>query len=128
VLDEFQVVLHSPDSIAPVGVLHPTTFHLEKKDSNSLEKKEPGLVFEVQGDGPNTPESTRQPDNGTVEHTRNRVSLSKTGKENTFSICCWLEDSSQSSTGNSRIKLNLQVALPHELDICFSLNRSERRS
>jgi len=128
VLDEFQVVLHSPDSIAPVGVLHPTTFHLEKKDSNSLEEKEPGLVFEVQGDGPNTPESTCQPDNGTVEHTRNRVSLSKTGKENTFSICCWLEDSSQSSTGNSRIKLNLQVALPHELDICFSLNRSERRS
>ncbi|KAH0881578.1 hypothetical protein HID58_068972 [Brassica napus] len=108
VLDEFQVVLHSPDSIAPVGVLHPTTFHLEKKDSNSLEKKEPGLVFEVQGDGPNTPESTRQPDNGTVEHTRNRVSLSKTGKENTFSICCWLEDSSQSSTG---LREDLETAL-----------------
>ena len=111
-LDEFEVKLHSPDSIAPVGVLHPTVFHLEKKgdpDSNSLEK-EPGLVFEVQGDGPSTPESTRQRDSGTVEHTRNRVHLSKTGKENTFSICCWLEDSSQSSTGNSRIKLNLQVA------------------
>ncbi|CAF2103262.1 BnaA05g32960D [Brassica napus] len=101
VLDEFEVKLHSPDSIAPVGVLHPTVFHLEKKgdpDSNSLEK-EPGLVFEVQGDGPSTPDSTRQRDSGTVEHTRNRVHLSKTGKENTFSICCWLEDSSQSSTG-----------------------------
>ncbi|KAF3583875.1 hypothetical protein F2Q69_00032416 [Brassica cretica] len=102
VLDEFQVVLHSPDSIAPVGVLHPTTFHLEKKDSNSLEEKEPGLVFEVQGDGPNTPESTHQRDNravDVVEHTRNGVHLSKTGKENTFSICCWLEGSSESSTG-----------------------------
>ncbi|KAJ0237093.1 Diphthamide synthase [Hirschfeldia incana] len=112
VLDEFQVVLHSPDSIAPVGVLHPTTFHLEKKgnpDSDSLEEKEPVLVFEVQGDGgPNTPESTHQPDNGTVEHTRNRVSLSKTGKENTFSICCWLEDSSESSTG---LKEDLETVL-----------------
>ncbi|KAF8107716.1 hypothetical protein N665_0118s0080 [Sinapis alba] len=107
VLDEFQVVLHSPDSIAPVGVLHPTTFHLEKKgnpDSDSLEK-EPGLVFEVQGDGPNTPESTRQVDNGTVEHKRNRVNLSKTGKENTFSICCWL---SESSTG---VKEDLETVL-----------------
>jgi diphthine-ammonia ligase len=26
-----QVVLHSPDSIAAVGVLHPTTFHIEHK-------------------------------------------------------------------------------------------------
>jgi diphthine-ammonia ligase len=26
-----QVVLHSPDSIAPVGVLHPTAFHIEHK-------------------------------------------------------------------------------------------------
>ncbi|WZZ79906.1 LOW QUALITY PROTEIN: hypothetical protein YC2023_100478 [Brassica napus] len=102
VLDEFEVKLDSPDSIAPVGVLHPTVFHLEKKDSNSLEEKEPGLVFEVQGDGHNTPESTHQRDNRTVdiiEHTRNRVSLSKTGKENTFSICCWLEGYSESSTG-----------------------------
>ncbi|CAA7041137.1 unnamed protein product [Microthlaspi erraticum] len=99
VLDEFQVVLHSPDCIAPVGVLHPSTFHLEKKEnpeSNSLEGGS-GLVFEVQGDGPNTPESTRQQDDGNVglvEHTRNRLHLSKTEKDNTFSICCWLEDSS----------------------------------
>ncbi|XP_018493054.1 diphthine--ammonia ligase isoform X2 [Raphanus sativus] len=111
VLDEFEVKLHSPDSIAPVGVLHPTIFHLEKKgnaDSNSVEE-EPGLVFEVQGDGPNTPESTCQLDNGIVEHTRTRVNLSKTGKENTFSICCWLEeDSSESSTG---LKEDLETVL-----------------
>ncbi|KAF8054057.1 hypothetical protein N665_1354s0017 [Sinapis alba] len=111
VLDEFEVKLHSPDSIAPVGVLHPTIFHLEKKgsaDSNSVEEEEPGLVFEVQGDGPNTPEPTCLLDNGivdVVEHTRNRVNLSKTGKENTFSICCWLEDS---STG---VKEDLETVL-----------------
>ncbi|KAG5405387.1 hypothetical protein IGI04_011506 [Brassica rapa subsp. trilocularis] len=100
VLDEFEVKLHSPDSIAPVGVLHPTIFHLEKKgstDSSSLEN-EPGLVFEVQGDGPNTTEATRQLDNGIVDHTRTRVNLSKTGKDNTFSIFCWLEDFSESPT------------------------------
>lgn len=103
-LDEYQVVLHSRDSIAPVGVLHPSKFHLEKKGhsgSNSLE--EPGRVFEVQGDGPNLSDSTRQQDNGIVdlvEHSRNRLHLSKTEKESTFSICCWLEDSSQSSAGN----------------------------
>ncbi|KAL0717698.1 hypothetical protein Bca4012_067020 [Brassica carinata] len=113
VLDEFEVKLHSPDSIAPVGVLHPTIFHLEKKgnaDSNSVEE-EPGLVFEVQGDGPNTTESTCQLDNGivdVVEHTRTKVNLSKTGKDNTFSICCWLEDSRESSTG---LKEDLETVL-----------------
>ena len=103
-LDEFEVKLHSPDSIAPVGVLHPTIFHLEKKgstDSSSLEN-EPGLVFEVQGDGPNTTEATRQLDNRIVDHTRTRVNLSKTGKDNTFSIFCWLEDFSESPTGSSK--------------------------
>lgn len=108
-LDEFQVVLHSPDCIAPVGVLHPSTFHLEKKEnpeSHTLEGGS-GLVFEVQGDGPNTSESTRQQDDVNVdlaEHTRNRLHLSKTEKDNTFSICCWLEDS---STGNSKIRMKL---------------------
>ncbi|KAL1211604.1 hypothetical protein V5N11_023609 [Cardamine amara subsp. amara] len=113
VLDEFQVVLHSPDSIAPVGVLHPSTFHLEKKGhpgSTSLEKEQ-GLVFEVHGDGLNRSESTHQQDNGIVdlvEHTRDRLHLSKTEKENTFSICCWLEDSSESSTG---LKEDLETVL-----------------
>ncbi|AAF63779.1 unknown protein [Arabidopsis thaliana] len=102
VLDEYQVVLHSPDSIAPVGVLHPSTFHLEKKgnpDSHSPEE-ESSLVSEVLGDGPNTSDSTRQRDNGIVdlvEHTSNRLHISRAEKHNTFSICCWLEDSSESS-------------------------------
>lgn len=30
-----QVVLHSPDSIAPVGVLHPTAFHVECKQQTA---------------------------------------------------------------------------------------------
>ncbi|WVZ08430.1 hypothetical protein V8G54_021776 [Vigna mungo] len=31
VLDEHQVVMHSSDAIAPVGILHPLAFHLENK-------------------------------------------------------------------------------------------------
>lgn len=122
-LDEFQVVLHSQDSIAPVGVLHPSTFHLEKKGhpgSDSLEEEQ-GLVFEVHGDGPNRSESTHQQDNGLVEHKRDRLHLSKTEKENTFSICCWLEDSSESSTGNSINRPNLQDSSASVLYICSIL-------
>eukprot|EP00897_Mesotaenium_endlicherianum_P003092 jgi/Mesen1/2810/ME000172S01960 len=36
VLDKFDVVLHSPGSIASVGVLHPTAFHLEAKAGRQL--------------------------------------------------------------------------------------------
>ena len=31
VLDEWQTCLHSPDTFAPVGVLHPVSFHIELK-------------------------------------------------------------------------------------------------
>jgi len=49
VLDDFEVALHSPDQIAPVGVLHPTKFHLESKDASSgkLSPDLPSLVFDV---------------------------------------------------------------------------------
>ncbi|WMV51849.1 hypothetical protein MTR67_045234 [Solanum verrucosum] len=55
VLDEFQIVLHSPDSIAPVGILHPLAFHLENKvesiSSNGIdEASNLDTVFEVEGD------------------------------------------------------------------------------
>ncbi|XP_010558739.1 PREDICTED: diphthine--ammonia ligase isoform X2 [Tarenaya hassleriana] len=105
VLDEFQVVLHSPDSIAPVGVLHPSKFHLEKKEtsvSNSPEHKS-DVVFEVQEEFcPCISETTHQPDNGIsdlVERTRDRLRISKSEKDNTLSICCWLEDLSESLSG-----------------------------
>lgn len=54
-LDEFQIVLHSPDSIAPVGILHPLAFHLENKvesiSSNGIdEASNLDTVFEVEGD------------------------------------------------------------------------------
>ncbi|GFP82963.1 diphthine--ammonia ligase [Phtheirospermum japonicum] len=48
VLDKFEVVLHSPDQIAPVGVLHPLEYHLEKKlVSLSNEKSNEVTVEEI---------------------------------------------------------------------------------
>ncbi|CAI8613654.1 unnamed protein product [Vicia faba] len=57
VLDKYQIVMHSSDSIAPVGVLHPLAFHLENKvDTQSLKTVDKihesctqtvGPVFEV---------------------------------------------------------------------------------
>lgn len=49
VLDEFTVRLHSPDTIAPVGVLHATEFHLEYK---SIEPNPglPGTLLDVTND------------------------------------------------------------------------------
>lgn len=51
VMDTFDIILHSPDSIAPVGVLHPSKFHLQCKTLESS-SKQPGLtpcVREVEG-------------------------------------------------------------------------------
>lgn len=62
-LDEYQIVLHSSDSIAPVGILHPSGFHVEQKlkaeplnesedDSraNGVSSESMDSVYEVQGD------------------------------------------------------------------------------
>ncbi|XWS64763.1 hypothetical protein CRYUN_Cryun05aG0031400 [Craigia yunnanensis] len=111
VLDEFQVVLHSSDSIAPVGVLHPLKFHLERKVSSSLSGNDKTndlcgenmtSVFEVQGENPQEHralcESVLEVTD-LVEVSSNRLHLSKTEKDSTFSICCWLQDPSEPSAG-----------------------------
>lgn len=60
VLDEFKVVMHSSDSIAPVGILHPVSFHLKYKEKTSSlgicdntnlvdHEKIIGFKFHVQG-------------------------------------------------------------------------------
>eukprot|EP00258_Populus_trichocarpa_P022875 XP_024438894.1 diphthine--ammonia ligase isoform X1 [Populus trichocarpa] len=122
VLDEFQTVLHSPGSIASVGVIHPLAFHLENKDTvisldndkasdSSLEKK--GSVFVVQGDFPQRSQATCQSNSETtnlVEVRDDRIYISKTKKDNIFSICCWLQDSCKTSAGSHE---DLAVVLKH---------------
>lgn len=111
-LDEFQVVLHSADSIAPVGVLHPLAFHLEYKagsaslsgrreTENSIQEKT-GLVFEVQGECPQNSEAMCLPVaevTDSVEVTDNRLNISRRKKDNAFSICCWLQETQKTSAG-----------------------------
>ncbi|KAK3200759.1 hypothetical protein Dsin_024174 [Dipteronia sinensis] len=112
VLDEFQVVLHSADSIAPVGVLHPLAFHLEKKESspslNGSQRTEDfcgektGSVFEVQGDHTERREATCQSVaevTDLVKVNNHKIHISRTKKDNTFSICCWLQDPLKTSAG-----------------------------
>lgn len=112
VLDEFKVVLHSSDPIAPVGILHPLAFHLEKKEeshylsgidkTSKISKEKEGFVFEVQGDCLQSCEATFKSAAEVVELdevAENRVRISRTKSDNTFSICCWLQDSCQTSTG-----------------------------
>ncbi|XP_016490242.2 LOW QUALITY PROTEIN: diphthine--ammonia ligase [Nicotiana tabacum] len=109
-LDEFQIVLHSSDAIAPVGIVHPLAFHLEKKmeskSSNAIDEVSNVFqgnvdkVFEVQGDAHQEGEavdefvaiSSKQPDVSKEE-----LKFSKTMKDDIFSISCWLQDSCKNS-------------------------------
>lgn len=107
-LDDFQVVLHSPDAIAPVGVLHPLAFHLEHKTesigssrTNDVGRGETS-VCEVQDDCllncETTSESVDVVSNlGAV--TDYEIKISKSKKDDMFSICCWLPNSCRTSTG-----------------------------
>lgn len=112
-LDEFQVVLHSSDSIAPAGVLHPLAFHVERKKahcslpgSDKTEEFSPeniGSVFEVQGDCSQTRDTTSQSAvevTDLIEIAENKLHISKTQKDDTFSISCWLQDSHKCSSGS----------------------------
>ncbi|KAI3748450.1 hypothetical protein L6452_11521 [Arctium lappa] len=110
VLDEFQLVLQSSNSIAPVGFLHPLAFHCEDKpksvsvsDSNrsngfSLENME--SVIEVQSECLEIVEEKCRPSDvgfDLAELEKHKPHISKTGKENIFSMSCWLQDSSETS-------------------------------
>ncbi|XP_056698919.1 diphthine--ammonia ligase isoform X2 [Spinacia oleracea] len=121
VLDDFQVILHSPDSIAPVGVLHPLAYHLESKglsidsgDSNinngiSLDGNG---IYEIEGDCSLHAEQSQISKSLSVmiEKTTYHLQMSKTDRGDTFSICCWLQDLHRSSTG---LQSDLEVVLSH---------------
>lgn len=49
VLDAWQLVLHSADSVAPVGVLHATHFHLLSKSVASVADLVPEIIDVPQG-------------------------------------------------------------------------------
>lgn len=110
VLDKFEIVLHSPDQIAPVGVLHPLEYHLEKKlaslsdiDNNKINEESVGefnLVHEVVGDFQDilkAPSAKNDVTSDLVVSTKQELRISKSKKENAFSITCWLQDAMKTS-------------------------------
>ncbi|XP_022149928.1 diphthine--ammonia ligase isoform X2 [Momordica charantia] len=115
VLDEYKVMMHSSDSIAPVGILHPVSFHLEYKaktssvgicdNSKSVDDEKMDLLFEIQGDCFNSCDTLQSIADATgasnilddVPDDRLQISCSR--MHNTFSICCWLQDSCGTSQG-----------------------------
>ncbi|XP_077228818.1 endoribonuclease isoform X2 [Tasmannia lanceolata] len=114
VLDDFQVVLHSSNSIAPVGVLHPSAFHLEHKEESTyfsnnsrtsdVGSEKVGYVHEVQGNcvpeyGVRCQSSEPTSDFHTVADKKLQISRTTRG---TFSIGCWIQDSSGPSKGLQR--------------------------
>ncbi|KAK7286577.1 hypothetical protein RJT34_21665 [Clitoria ternatea] len=105
VLDEYKVVMHSSDAIAPVGILHPLAFHLENKaDVQSLKSQDNihgiclqkvGSIFEVK-DSLEECEATCKPvDYGPdpIDDIDHKFKISRTNNKSTFSICCSLQDS-----------------------------------
>lgn len=111
-LDEFQVVLHSSDFIAPVGILHPLKYHLEHKEEstsvtdcntrNDAYQEEMDSVCEVQGNCLQRCEAKSQPTDVAVDAFKvkaHKLHISKTKKSNIFSISCWMEDSCKTSVG-----------------------------
>ncbi|GMG99571.1 hypothetical protein Nepgr_001411 [Nepenthes gracilis] len=112
VLDDFQVVLHSSDSIAPVGVLHPLAFHLEPKDLPTISSgsnltvnvcpEEMNCVHEVQGDCLQLQaEPSKSFDSiiDPIQITSQKFCMSKRNRDDIFSICCWLQDCCRTPTG-----------------------------
>lgn len=120
VLDDFHIVLHSSDSIAPVGVLHPLNFHVESKattisvsDSNGisdLTADKLDSVFEVRGDCLGRCDAKCQSlddASALIEAPGHKLNISKTKREDTFTIGCSLQVSSSNPTGLSPDKLSL---------------------
>ncbi|CAN6462095.1 unnamed protein product [Victoria cruziana] len=105
VLDKFQVVMHSSDSIAPVGILHPTAFSLEPKtephsSDDTLSApflKEIDFVQEVDGNLVSCTEEFKPCSVELSPQTAEQVilNISRTRK-NPFSIGCWIQRSGTS--------------------------------
>ncbi|WCJ43773.1 Diphthine--ammonia ligase [Euphorbia peplus] len=123
VLDEFKIILHSSDSIAPVGVIHPLAFHLEYKEKTALSssngkvddlnEEKRGYVFEVEGDCSKSSETTCQSTaevSDLDEVVSDRLLISRTKKKDMFSISCWLQDSCKTSAA---LNEDLKVVLKH---------------
>lgn len=106
ILDDYEVILHSADSIASVGILHPRAFHLEHKPDSSdrsgdgsVTQEISSCLYEVDEDNTHTVAEEKQTLSPAVDaYTNIDLCISKTGK-NLRSIGCWIQDRSIASEG-----------------------------
>ncbi|XP_024045356.1 diphthine--ammonia ligase isoform X3 [Citrus clementina] len=85
----------------PLFVAGSASLSGRRETENSIQEKT-GLVFEVQGECPQNSEAMCLPVaevTDSVEVTDNRLNISRTKKDNTFSICCWLQETQKTSAG-----------------------------
>lgn len=104
-------MLHSADSIAPVGILHPLVFHLQHKKvdssisscSNSCSEKM-SYMCEVQGDSvPNYMVKCQSMDLASDKYTAKKVNLCISAtRRDMFSIGCWIQNPSTTPEGKHK--------------------------
>lgn len=106
ILDDSEVILHSADSIASVGILHPRAFHLEQKPDSSDRIGDDSAVQESSSCVYEVDEVTTHDDVGEKQalspavdaYTNVDLCISKTGN-NLRSMSCWIQDPSRASEG-----------------------------
>lgn len=102
ILDDSEVILHSADSIASVGILHPRAFHLEHKPSSDRVgevQESSSCMYEVDEVVMHTDVEEKQTLSPAADvYTTIGLCISKTGK-NLRSIGCWIQDPSRASEG-----------------------------
>lgn len=134
-LDEHQVVMHSSDAIAPVGILHPLAFHLEfKADVQHLKLQDNihdictqrlGSVYEVH-DSLEGCEATYKPLDyraDTVDGIEHKFNISRTNNKGTFSLSFWLQDSCNGHSSLLFLLFLNQFVLPLTFTIFCSLTQ-----
>ncbi|VFQ81252.1 unnamed protein product [Cuscuta campestris] len=106
VLDEFKVILHSSDSIAPVGVLHPLSFHLENKMDSVSSSETNGCSSLCKGDISTVNEVVDECQQGISElidfttlsgAMMENLKFSNSQESDIYSISCWLHQSETSA-------------------------------
>ncbi|KAK3155526.1 hypothetical protein QOZ80_2BG0204330 [Eleusine coracana subsp. coracana] len=108
ILDDSEVILHSADSIASVGILHPLAFHLEHKPDSSnaigntvVAEENSSCLYEVDECIADTDVEENQTFStipAVDAYTNTDLCISKTGK-NLRSIGCWIQDPTSASQG-----------------------------
>lgn len=92
-----------------MGILHPIAFHCEDKSESSLVNttngfymENMGSVIEVQSESLEIVKDKRQSFDlafDLAELEKRKPCISKTRKDNTFFMSCWLQDSKETSVG-----------------------------